>query len=377
LEGRRVVFSMKEEIRREGHSFFYCESGEEIRILTIKGFSAVTGVGHGGEMNFSPEHYMSFKNTDDKGVKIEWKEQFFQKCKSDIRMMINVCESVLKNPVPSSDESFLVIYLHEKVVHKICAWANGQQNPMQLTSFGLFMQEIREQINSTEIKLPNGRVMDPRGFTIFLLNIQNFPVVECPADTLTWTLGTPPIQGRAVHARQHLQNEMKKVANRVANAQELIGLDKIVGDIKLEANEQEIFDELVKYDQTIAMESRDKGYLHFIPINTIDKNVDSFVYRVQSRLDDTFSMGVTFPTLKMFQTEWKESYQPHLQRIDEMIALMEESKRLDDERKAKEKLAKEREEELEKAKHEEQLAKLAQPPQPELEGIIELLKECD
>jgi hypothetical protein len=129
-------------------------------------------------------------------------------------------------------------------------------------------------------------------------------------------------------------------------------------NVELTEDEKEIFKALTEFDEKMATFAQDKGRLHLLPIDVITKNIDTFVYRIQTRISDMFSLGIDFPTIKTFTVEWEENYKPHITHIEDDIKYAE--KRIRDMKEAEEiaELAKKRAKEIEALAHAKTLEKL-------------------
>jgi len=364
--GIRSVYTLKTDLRWGEHLFIYCERSDEVRILTQKGFDAVVTAGHAGEVTYCQDHFVSFKTHDRNDIKIDWKDQFIQKCRVNVKIDQFIAENVLKQTEskPSIDEMIVVINFEQKAGIRTLGWANGQPN-LSCSPISSLISEMRSRLNKPEIKLPDGRTFDPRGITVFFSYMYPVYVTDLPEGILCWDLGTPPIKGRAVHATQYLETQMSKVRGQISDAQKLLGGQSMSeNEIILNQDEMSVFEALVKYDQEIAQYAREKEMLHSLPITIIDKNIDFIVHRVYSRMADVFSMGVSSVNINTYKAEWIECYEPYMLRIKESLEKQEKEKKMVEEDENRKRVEQQRADELAQAKHVELLASITKTVAP-------------
>jgi len=338
--GDKSVFTVNSKnFKHEGYSFIYCDNSKgEVRILTLEGIDAIAAASNGAEIPYKSTHFIQFQKENSDGKAIDWKSQFVKKIKPSILLLQNVADSVLKNTISSCDETLVVVNMGNELQGMIQQWSNSVSNPSKLGVIDLFVNELKTQMACNQVRATDGTLIDLRGITVFLDNW----CCRLP-DTLGWLIGLPPISGRSLHARNYLEIELKKIYQKVSDIHTLLD-NKDTSEKKLTEQEERVFEALIEYDKKVAQECNEKGFLSWLPVNVIDTCISSLIDRVQTRLCDTFYLGVTFPTLKVFEAEWNEQYGSYVRAIDTEIRYREKQKKLIEEKKEQEKIQKELEE---------------------------------
>jgi hypothetical protein len=249
---------------------------------------------------------------------------------------------------PSPGEGFVVIHVNKATAEAITRWVATQTNQQDIEPLEYFEKALYDQINSDKITLSNGNSFDPRLMVVFLA-YEDPPKRKNNYDiALDLVQGIPPIDGRRYRAELKIASALE--ALQAAEKKEATLRNKAPRTIVLTEEEKAIQEELIRWDYKMAEYAQMNNYV--LPPDPLDLSIDNLMNRIRFRVTDRLGLGSAFPTLAVFETEWKENYKSEISAIEAKIKEKQDEER----RQEQERLARIQQEAAMKAEEEKRIA---------------------
>lgn len=315
LEDRERIFSLHV-FMLGGCAYVVTTRDDDAYLLTPLGASQATEKGHGEKVTITAGNFLPLR------CKLGWQSDLTQRLTRRLSVLQRIAADAEKSGKPSADEAIVVLIMNTRVLNALDSWAAEQQDSSQRTVVGLLIAHLQKQLDAPSIA---GVPLDLRNLTLFVLDPSEKQTDDLPPGTLTWMVGTAPIEGRIQHGRNYLQDQLATMRDALKTYAEIVE-SSVVKDMRLTEEEQLVFESLLEFDQAEAKFAKAQDMLDVLPVGTLECAVRAFAEIVNSRLMDTFHLGAKFPDLSTFRAGWTEAYAPYRAQVQDAIDIRERAR---------------------------------------------------